>query len=222
MRKLLLVDEDRATANYLKGLLAFHGFEVSSAERPSEIHEHLDARTELILMDVVLPELDGFELCRTLRAAGERRPIIMLTAKGNDADCIRGLTLGADDYMSKPFNHLELVARIEAVLRRSDRDTSLMPKGKGLDYGRRTLRLSGRDISLTPTEFRMMEAFTGNPGRTFTRGDLLNMLDTDAMLESNDRAIDLHVSRLRTKLEPDLKRPRHLLTVRGLGYRFEW
>lgn len=222
MKKLLLVDEDRTIASLLKSLLAFHGYEVSSVERPSMIRECLDARTELILMDVVLPELDGFEVCRTLRAAGERRPIIMLAAKGDDADRIRGLTLGADDYMSKPFNPLELVARIEAVLRRSTRTTRPTTMAKGLDPESRVLRHSGRAIALTPTEYRLMEAFTGRPGRTFTRGELLNLLDTDATLESYDRAIDLHISRLRTKLEEDLKQPRHLLTVRGLGYRFEW
>jgi len=222
MRKLLLVDEDRTIASLLKSLLAFHGFEVASIERPSLIPQSLDPRTELILLDVLLPEQDGFEVCKSLREAGERRPIIMLTAKGDDTDRIRGLQLGADDYLPKPFNHLELVARIEAVLRRSLRSAPTTVSAHGLDHQRRRLRLGGREVTLTPTEFRLMEAFTGRPGRSFERSELLNLLDADATLDSFDRAIDLHISRLRNKLEADPKQPRHLLTVRGVGYRFEW
>lgn len=222
MRKLLLIDDDLTMASLLKSLLAQHGFELASIDRPSKVSAELAQDVELILLDVMLPEQDGFEVCRTLRAAGESRPIIMLTAKGDDADRIRGLQLGADDYLPKPFNHLELVARVEAVLRRTTSARVAAPPSDGLDRDRRLIRIAGQEVALTPTEFRLMEAFTGQPGRTFTRGELLNLLDTDAMLESYDRAIDLHISRLRTKLEEDLKQPRHLLTVRGLGYRFAW
>ena len=176
----------------------------------------------------MLPERDGFEVCRALREAGETRPIIMLTAKGDDMDRIRGLQLGADDYLPKPFNHLELVARIQAVLRRTVAPApavhpvaSPVPQD-GLDHDRRVLRIASREVPLTPMEFKLLECLTARAGRVFTRGELLNLLDTDSMLDSFDRAIDLHVSRLRTKLEENPKQPRHLVTVRGVGYRFEW
>ncbi|HEY9857379.1 MAG TPA: response regulator transcription factor [Stenomitos sp.] len=222
MRKLLLIDDDLTMASLLKSLLAQYGFDLESVDRPSQIPAALDPGVELILLDVMLPEQDGFEVCQSLRAAGENRPIIMLTAKGDDTDRIRGLQLGADDYLPKPFNHLELVARVEAVLRRTASASAPVPASDGLDLDRRLLRLGGREVALTPTEFRLMEAFTRHPGRTYGRGELLNLLDIDAMLESYDRAIDLHISRLRSKLETDLKQPRHLVTVRGIGYRFEW
>jgi DNA-binding response OmpR family regulator len=142
----------------------------------------------------------------------------MLTARGDDLDRIRGLQIGADDYLAKPFNPLELIARVEAVLRRArHQDTS-----NGLDHGNRTLCLDGEDIPLTPSEYRLIEAMTASPGRVFTRDQLLDLLDAAGAGESFDRAIDIHVSRLRGKIEEDARNPRHLITVRGLGYRFEW
>jgi two-component system response regulator RegX3 len=226
MRKLLLIDDDHTMASLLRSLLAQYGFELACVDRPSRAMEHLDLRTELILLDVMLPEQDGFEVCRSLRESGEARPIIMLTAKGDDMDRIKGLRLGADDYLPKPFNHLELVARIEAVLRRSNAPPIPVPSAPalpdGLDRDRRLMRLGGKEFAVTPTEFKLLEVLTNRPGRVFARGELLEMLDAHGELDSFDRAIDLHISRLRNKLEPEPKRPRHLLTVRGVGYRFEW
>jgi DNA-binding response OmpR family regulator len=226
MRKLLLIDDDQTMASLLKSLLAQYGFELACVDRPSKAREHLGASTELILLDVMLPEQDGFEVCRTLREAGEARPIIMLTAKGDDMDRIKGLRLGADDYLPKPFNHLELVARIEAVLRRSGAPVAAGPAvpgpADGLDRDRRLMRVGGKEVPVTPTEFKLLEALTNRPGRVFTRSELLELLDEHGELDSFDRAIDLHVSRLRNKLEPNPKQPRHLVTVRGVGYRFEW
>lgn len=221
MHKILLIDDDVTMAGLLKTLLAQHDFDLVSASRPSQTSELLDDEVALLLLDVMLPEMDGFELCRLLREGGEARPIIMLTAKGDDMDRIRGLQLGADDYLPKPFNHLELVARIQAVLRRSARPVPAT-KADGLDHDRRVFRLGGRDIALTPMEFRLLEALTARAGRVFTRGELLNLLDSENVFDSFDRAVDLHVSRLRTKLEENPKQPRHLVTVRGVGYRFEW
>lgn len=225
MRKLLLIDDDQTMASLLRSLLAQYGFELACVDRPSRAKEHLDLRTELILLDVMLPEQDGFEVCRTLREAGESRPIIMLTAKGDDMDRIKGLRLGADDYLPKPFNHLELVARIEAVLRRTGAPAVTPPPAglpDGLDRDRRVMRIGGKEVAVTPTEFKLLDVLTNRPGRVFTRSELLEMLDEHGELDSFDRAIDLHVSRLRNKLEPEPKQPRHLLTVRGVGYRFEW
>lgn len=221
MRKILLIDDDTTMASLLKTLMAQHGFNLASVSLPSQAQAVLDAETELILLDVMLPERDGFEVCREMREAGELRPIIMLTAKGDDMDRIRGLQLGADDYLPKPFNHLELVARIQAVLRRTTAQ-SLLVRANGLDPDRRELKVRGRAIPVTPMEFRLLEVLTACPGRVFSRGELLNLLDTDSILESFDRAVDLHVSRLRNKLEENPKQPRHLVTVRGVGYRFEW
>ncbi|MNK90648.1 Sensory transduction protein regX3 [compost metagenome] len=221
MRKILLIDDDVTMAGLLKTLLAQHDFDLVSASRPSLLPERLGDDVALILLDVMLPEMDGFEVCRSLRESGEGRPIIMLTAKGDDMDRIRGLQLGADDYLPKPFNHIELVARIQAVLRRTTAP-AFPSRVDGLDHDRRVLRVKGREVPLTPMEFRLLETLTARAGRVFTRGELLNLLDTENVIDSFDRAVDLHVSRLRTKLELNPKQPRHLVTVRGVGYRFEW
>jgi DNA-binding response OmpR family regulator len=140
----------------------------------------------------------------------------MLTARGADDDRIAGLQEGADDYLPKPFNPRELLARVEAVLRRGP----ARPVGQGLDPDQRRLRLDGREVTLTPNEYRLLEAMLARPGRAFTREQLLEL--SDDALESFDRAIDIHMSRLRAKLEADPRRPRHLITVRGVGYRWEW
>lgn len=219
-RKLLLIDDDFDLAELLREFLARHGYALDWADRPSEGMRRLAESPDLILLDIMLPEADGFEVCRRLREAGSSVPIIMLTARGDDADRIRGLRGGADDYLPKPFNPLELLARIEAVLRRMP--PSVEPSGRGLDPDRRCLLLDGREIPLTPSEYRILEAMVKQPGRAFTRDQLLDLMDDAGAVESFDRAIDIHVSRLRAKLEEDPKQPRHLLTVRGVGYRFEW
>ncbi|HBN09759.1 MAG TPA: DNA-binding response regulator [Cyanobacteria bacterium UBA8530] len=219
-RKLLLIDDDKELAMLLRDFVQRHGFDLVWADRPSVGFGFLDegkVRPELVLLDVMLPEMDGFEVCRLLRKARNQVPVIMLTARGDDPDCIRGLQIGADDYLAKPFNPLELIARIEAVLRRA----RLKDASNGLDQGNRTLSLDGEDIPLTPSEYRLIEAMTASPGRVFSRDQLLDLLDAGGG-ESFDRAIDIHVSRLRGKLEEDARNPRHLITVRGLGYRFEW
>lgn len=223
--KVLLIDDDQAMAQLLGNLLASHGFDLTWADRPSDALAALTPDIGLVLLDVMLPERDGFQFCRDLRGVGDRRPIIMLTGRGDELDRIHGLKAGADDYLPKPFNYMELIARMEAVLRRSGQpvaDESPAPPRGMLDVNRRTLRLGEREITLTPTEYRLLEVLTARPGRTYTRGELLNAVDDTGGLESFDRAIDLHISRLRGKVEPDVKSPRHLLTVRGVGYRFEW
>ena len=222
MRKLLLIDDDRTMASLLTSLLAQHGFETVWAASPSEAARRLDGSIALILLDVGLPEEDGFSLLRRLRDQGERRPIVMLTARADDQDCIRGLTLGADDYVPKPFNYLVLVARIEAVLRRAAWAAPVAPAGDGLDRDQRVLRLGGRVVPLTVTEYRLLEVMTARAGRAFERGELWELIDDEGTADSFDRAIDLHVSRLRAKVEVNPKEPRHLLTVRGVGYRFTW
>lgn len=228
-QKLLLIDDDRDLARLLGDYVGLHGYELIWADRPSVGMELLAKNPDLLLLDVMLPERDGFEVCRALRQTGAEVPIIMLTARGDDLDRIKGLVLGADDYLPKPFNPDELVARVAAVLRRT-RVTSTSGPGPpslimgtlGLDPDLRTMRVGDREVPLTPSEFRIMDALVGAPGRAYTRDQLLGVLDTAGVTEAFDRAIDIHISRLRAKMEPDPRNPRHLLTVRGHGYRFVW
>jgi DNA-binding response OmpR family regulator len=222
MRKLLLVDDDRTMASLLTSLLTQHGFETAWAASAAEATKKLDGQVALILLDLGLPDEDGFSLLRRWRDQGERRPVVVLTGRTDDQDCIRALTIGADDFVLKPFNYLVLVARIEAALRRAAWASPIAPPGDGLDRDQRVLRLGGRTIALTVTEYRLLEVMCARAGRTFARGELWELIDTEGTTDSFDRAIDLHVSRLRSKIEADPREPRHLLTVRGVGYRFEW
>ncbi|MFN3431382.1 MAG: response regulator transcription factor [Candidatus Sericytochromatia bacterium] len=218
-RKLLLIDDDRDLAQLLTDFVGRQGYELLWADRPSAGFLRLEERPDLILLDVMLPEMDGFAVCTELKARGVVTPIIMLTARGDDMDRIQGLRLGADDYLPKPFNPLELLARVEAVLRRVPPEER--PEN-GLDPDTRALRLEGREVPLTPTEYKLLETMTASPGRAFTRDQLLDLLDEAGAVEAFDRAIDIHISRLRAKVEEDPKQPRHLQTVRGVGYRFTW
>lgn len=216
---ILLIDDDRELAELLGDFLKLQGYRMDWAERPSVGMERLKDRPDLLLLDVMLPEQDGFAVCQGLREAGSKLPIIMLTARGDDLDRIRGLKSGADDYLPKPFNPLELLARIEAVLRRSPPQESV---SDGMDPDRRVLRIGPRQVPLTPSEYRMIEAMSAHPGRVYTRDHLLGLMDEAGAVESFDRAIDIHISRLRFKIEENPKQPQHLLTVRGVGYRFQW
>jgi DNA-binding response OmpR family regulator len=216
---LLLIDDDRELAQLLTDFVGRHGYTLLWADRPSAGMARLAERPDLILLDVMLPEQDGFAVCRSLREQGVTTPVIMLTARGDDTDRIQGLRLGADDYLPKPFNPMELLARVEAVLRRVP---PTAPADDGLDPDARTLRVAGREVPLTPTEYKIMEAMVASPGRTFTRDQLLDLMDDAGATEAFDRAVDIHISRLRAKLESDPKQPHHLQTVRGVGYRFAW
>lgn len=217
---LLLIDDDRQLAGLLRDFVTRHGYTLEWAERPSEgLAKLAEAPVDLLLLDVMLPEQDGFALCKALRQKGDRTPIIMLTARGADDDRISGLQLGADDYLPKPFNPKELLARVEAVLRRVPPRSA---PARGLDPDARSFRLEGREIPLTPSEYRLLEALTAQSGRAFSRDQLLDLLDEAGATDAFDRAIDIHISRLRAKLETDPRQPRHLITVRGVGYRFEW
>lgn len=219
-RRLLLVDDDDKLARLLIDSATDHGFSMLWADRPSAALELLARAPDLILLDIMLPEQDGFAFCRQVREKGVLTPIIMLTARGDEMDRIQGLKLGADDYVAKPFSPLELFARVEAVLRRPP---MMRVASDGLDRDKLVIRLAGREIALTPQEFRLLDLLIGSPGRVYTRDELLDCMgDEDEDMERFDRAIDTCVSRLRTKLEPEPRKPRHLITVRGIGYRFEW
>jgi DNA-binding response OmpR family regulator len=180
----------------------------------------------LIVLDLMLPDMPGEEVCRRLRLES-RVPIIMLTAKVEDADAVRGLTLGADDYVTKPFSPRQLMARVAAVLRRTQGhgaavSAPLSFDGGGLvvDLDARVARASGVDAGLTPREFAILALLVSSPGRSFTRQELvLRALGED--FEGFDRTVDAHVKNLRQKIEPDPRSPRYVVTVHGVGYRFQ-
>jgi DNA-binding response OmpR family regulator len=220
---ILLIDDDTALAGLLADYLKPLGYELESASTAAEGLKRAQAGAfAAVLLDVMLPDGDGFDLCRHLRAASEL-PILMLTARGQDEDRIVGLELGADDYLPKPFNPRELLARLRAVLRRRRPGP---PRHALLRFGRleidpeaRVARVDGDERPLTSYQFDLLLTLAESAGRVLSREALMERLRGDA-LEAFDRSIDVHVSRLRAALEDDPKRPRRILTVRGAGYVF--
>jgi two-component system alkaline phosphatase synthesis response regulator PhoP len=174
------------------------------------------------VLDVMLPGKDGFEICRALRRSGSRTPIILLTAKAQEAEKVMGLELGADDYVTKPFSPRELRARIKAVLRRlSDSEPEVFRFGDAeVDFMRCEVRRNEHVVDLSALEFRLLTAFVRSAGRVLTRDQLLDEA-WGRDIAVNDRAVDNHIVNLRRKLEPDPSRPRHFLNIRGMGYRFD-
>ncbi len=184
-----------------------------------------DANPDLIILDINLPGMSGLDICRRLRAEGSRVPIIMLTAKADTIDVVVGLELGADDYMTKPFEVRELMARIGAHLRRSEITTQEQPKdrfefpGMMIDLARRQLFRDGEEISLTLTEFNLLALLASRPGQVMSRGELLRRV-WGYEVEIETRTVDAHVYRLRRKIEPDAEKPTYIHSVPGIGYRF--
>ena len=223
-RTILVVDDDKKIVDLVSLYLKRDGYSVLAAY---DGQEALDAarrkQPDLIVLDLLLPELDGTDVCRLLRAESHV-PIIMLTARSTDEDKLLGLDIGADDYLTKPFNPRELVARIRAVLRRATPDEEPVEDVRFGDltvsFVRHEVFLQGRPVSLTPTEFRLLETLVKNPGRAFSRADLLDRAfgyDYDGV----ERTVDVHIMNLRRKIEPEPGRPRYVTTVPGVGYRFE-
>ena len=222
---VLVVEDDRAIAELERLYLRREGFGVHVE---SDGQAALDAVSRLnpvaVVLDVGLPGLDGVEVCRRLRAADDWTPVVFVTARDDEVDRIVGLELGADDYVTKPFSPRELVARVRAVLRRSGAaatggDDPFLVGDVTVDPGRRTVTVAGRAVDLTATEFDLVAHMARQPGRVFTRAQLLDVIHGIAV-ESYDRAIDAHVKNIRRKLEPEPHSPRYLLTVHGVGYRF--
>ncbi len=221
--RVLMIDDDAALGRLVADYLRPLGFEVSVAGNALEGLRCLEqAAFGAVLLDVMLPDLDGFEVCRRIRARSEI-PVLMLTARGQDEDRIVGLEIGADDYLPKPFNPRELLARLRAVLRRRDRGAS---RSSPLRFGRleidrdaRSVRVDGDERILTSYQFDLLLALAESPGRVLGRETLMARAGRDAA-EAFDRSIDVHVSRIRAAIEDDPKRPRRLLTVRGTGYVF--
>ena len=223
MAKILVVEDEPYIALGLKSDLALEGYEVEVARDGERALER--ARKEpfdLILLDVMLPGKDGFAVCRELRHDGIRTPIIMLTAKTQEAEKVLGLGLGADDYVTKPFSPLELRARVQAVLRRVSGDAPEVYRfgDVEVDFTRAEVRRAGAVVATSALEFKLLTAFIRHRGRLLTRDRLLDEVwGQDG--GPTDRAIDNHIMNLRRKIEPRPDRPRYLVSVRGLGYRFD-
>ena len=223
MSRLLVVEDEPGIAFALDADLQSEGYEVTLATTGDEALRAARAETfDLVLLDVMLPGKDGFEVCRELRRSGFKAPILMLTAKAQEAEKVMGLELGADDYITKPFSPRELRARIKAALRRSAGDaTEVFRFGDAeVDFARCEVRRSGAAIELSALEFKLLTAFVRSRGRVLTREQLLDAAwGRDVSL--NDRVVDNHIVSLRRKIEPDPAQPRFLVNIRGLGYRFD-
>jgi len=218
---VLIVEDEREIARIARDYLQHAGFGVIAASDGAQALDLARARKpDLIVLDLGLPKIDGVEVAKTLRRESSV-PIIMVTARVAESDRLRGLELGADDYITKPFSPRELVARVRAVLRRTGtaaNAATLQLADLTLDLASMTVARGRTPIDLTPTEFRLLAALARQPGRVFTRTQLLDAV-RGTEIDSFDRAIDTHVKNIRRKLEPDPHAPRYLLTVYGVGYK---
>ena len=225
MTRVLVVEDEESFSDALSYMLRREGFEVSIAGTgPDALSQFDRSGADLVLLDLMLPGLSGTEVCRTLRAKSNV-PVIMLTARDSEIDKVVGLELGADDYVTKPFSSRELVARIRAVLRRrtepEELSASVLESGPvRMDVDRHVVTVAGAQIAMPLKEFDLLELLLRNAGRVLTRGQLIDRV-WGADYVGDTKTLDVHVKRLRAKLEPDPSNPRYLVTVRGLGYKFE-
>jgi len=218
----LLIDDDARLGALVAEYLGKHEIDVTTAgDGPRALAALRKSRPDLVLLDLMLPGMDGLEVCRKIRATAEwvGLPVIMLTAKGEDVDKVIGLEVGADDYLAKPFNPRELLARIRAVLRRASPAATPARLRVGrleLDFAAREVTVSGKRRVLTHHEFELLATLARASGRVLSREQILDALKGES--EPFDRSIDVHIAKLRAKLEPDPKEPRYIKTVRGVGY----
>jgi len=223
MKTVLIVDDEPAIVRVVRDYLERAGFHVLSAtDGEAALQVFRRERPDMVILDLTLPSLDGLDVARALRRDGDV-PIIMLTARTDEADRVAGLELGADDYVTKPFGAREIVARVRAVLRRAQAARAhdeIVQVGDAitLDVPRMEVVVDGRQVTLTPTEFQLLLHMARQPGRVFTRAQLLDAVHGVAV-ESYERAIDAHVKNLRRKIETNPRAPQHLQTVFGVGYR---
>jgi two-component system alkaline phosphatase synthesis response regulator PhoP len=224
MSRILVVEDDPSIAFTLEADLQSEGYEVQVATTGEEaIRVGRAGQFDLILLDVMLPGKDGFEVCRELRKSAVRAPIVMLTARSQEPEKVMGLELGADDYVTKPFSARELRARIKAHLRRGAGAPEEDVFGFGdteIDLGRAEVRRNGEPVDVSALEFKLLSVFVRNRGRLLTRERLIDEAWGHGV-NLNDRVVDNHIVSLRRKLEPDQSRPRYIVNVRGLGYRFD-
>jgi two-component system, OmpR family, alkaline phosphatase synthesis response regulator PhoP len=225
-KKILIVDDNHSIRSSVAVFLRESGYDVEEAvDGIQGLEKGLTVAPQLILLDVVMPGIDGFRLCQLLREKGVKIPIMMLTEKSTIEDKFEGFSGGADDYLAKPFNFVELELRIKALLKRSIPESSpesnkiLKHGGLEIDLDRHRVVVDGKEVSLTPIEFNILQLLASRPGYVYARNDLLNEI-WDTSYEGYKRNIDPHVNRLRTKVEENPRKPKYILTVWGVGYKF--
>jgi DNA-binding response OmpR family regulator len=221
--KILIIEDDPALLRGLKDNFAFEGYQaLTASDGDKGLGMALNTRPDLILLDIMLPSVNGYEICRLIRKEKLDMPIIMLTAKGQEADIVLGLNLGADDYVTKPFSIQELLARAKALLRRRRHDESVLERFGPFDLDRSSRRLSrkGKEIALSPKEFGLLDFLVRQAGRAVTRDAILRSVwGYDVFVTG--RSVDRCVATLRQKIEPNPSRPTFIQTIREVGYRFE-
>jgi DNA-binding response OmpR family regulator len=227
-RTILVVEDDRDIANLVRLHLQDSGYAVELAYDGRTGLARAGAKAyDLLILDLMLPGLEGIEVCRQLRARPRYTPILMLTAKSSELDRVLGLEMGADDYLTKPFSIRELLARVKAILRRSEVLASEASEGSAtveagdlyIDMDKRIVTVKGRTVELTPREFDLLAYFARHPGRVYSRAQLLNQVWGYGH-EGYEHTVNTHINRLRSKIEEDPAQPRYILTVWGVGYKF--
>jgi DNA-binding response OmpR family regulator len=222
---ILIVEDDAKTAALVALYLRREGFEtVVASDGKQALALNRQRQFVFVVLDLMIPRIDGWEVCRQIRRNSDV-PILMLTAREDEIDRISGLTLGADDYVTKPFSPRELVARVKAILRRGRLQTYpekhvFAHEGLVLDMEKRQVTIDDRPVMLTPHEYKLLQALLRSPGKVFTRSELLDKLYPEGDAIVIDRVVDVHIGKLRQKIEKDPSRPHFILTVRGLGYQF--
>ncbi|MFH2076968.1 MAG: response regulator [Pseudomonadota bacterium] len=227
-KKILVADDEKDIVELVAFNLEREGFTVFRAYDGQKAWEMVNAeKPDLVILDLMMPEMPGMEVCRRIRRQETTAslPIIMLTAKSDPVDKILGLEIGADDYLTKPFHVRELIARVRAVLRRSERRNDADPiesfdyRGLHIDFKSYRVTMEDQPVELSSREFKLLHFFTSHPGRVYSRNQLLDRVwGDDAFVEP--RTVDVHISRLRAAIEPDKENPQYILTIRGIGYKF--
>ncbi|MRR16997.1 MAG: response regulator [Deltaproteobacteria bacterium] len=228
MAKILIVDDEKDIADLVAYNLEKEGFDTIKAYDGGDVLKIVKTqKPDLIILDLMLPRMNGLDLCKAIRANPETAhlPIIMLTAKADEVDKIIGLEIGADDYMTKPFSVKELMARVRSIFRRiQERDKQSVREtfdfeGLSINYTACSVHVAGRPVSLSPTELKLLFFLSRHPGRVYSRDQILDYVWGDDTFIT-DRAVDVHIRRLRSQIEKDMENPRYVLTVRGFGYKF--
>jgi DNA-binding response OmpR family regulator len=224
MRRILIIEDDRMMAIALREGLESEGYQAEIVtDGPAGLRAAMEKEFDLAVLDVMLPKLSGFDICKQLRRAGNELPIIMLTARSLEVEKVQGLKIGADDYITKPFSLMELVARIEAVLRRATHQEAAIDyyefAGVALDFRKYEATRRGAPLDLSPREFRILRCLIEHRGAVVSRDQLLNSAWSYDSFPST-RTVDVHIARLRQKIEDTPNHPKHLITIHGVGYKF--
>lgn len=224
-KRVLVVEDDKSITKIIKDNLEDNDYITETLNSGLTALKRIkDEDFDLLILDLSLPDIDGLQVCTRLREFDPVLPIMILTARGNEMDRVMGLELGADDYMTKPFGIKELVARVRALIRRSERvarpiEDVINYRDMEVNFTKRVVHLKGREIDLTVKEFELLSLFLHNPGRTFSRSELLNRV-WGYQFEGYEHTVNTHINRLRKKIERNIENPEYLLTVWGVGYKF--